>query len=68
MEIPSFKEALVNWIIETCQPFTITKTESYKVIIKAAGYYNNIIKANTFTIQVHNRVIILDKDLVILLD
>jgi hypothetical protein len=54
VEIPPFKEALVNWIIETCQPFTITETESYKVIIKAAGYYNNIIKADTLTIYIYN--------------
>jgi hypothetical protein len=68
VEIPPFKEALVNWIVETCQPFTVTETESYKVMIKAAEYHNNIVKTDTLTTRVHDRVLAPDKDLVVLLD
>ena len=37
-DTPSFEEALVNWVVETCQPFTVTETSSFKTLFKAAGF------------------------------
>ena len=37
-------------------------------MIKAARYYNNIVKADTLTTRVYDQVITLDKDLITLLD
>jgi hypothetical protein len=65
---PPFEEALVNWIVETCQPFTVTETKSYKIMMKAAGYTNNIIKAEAITRRIYDRAAIADKDLIGLLD
>ncbi|PMD23043.1 hypothetical protein NA56DRAFT_747653 [Hyaloscypha hepaticicola] len=33
-----FEEALVDWIVETCQPFTVTETQSFKTMLNTAGF------------------------------
>jgi hypothetical protein len=37
---------MVNWIIDTCQPYTITETTKFRVMIKAAGYTGRIVKGD----------------------
>jgi len=34
---PSFEEALLDWIVYTCQPFTVTETKWFKRMMKAAS-------------------------------
>lgn len=50
-----FEEALVDWIVETCQPFTVTETQSFKTMLKAAAFSQNIIKADTIKARIVSR-------------
>jgi hypothetical protein len=39
---PTFKEALINWIIYDYQAFIVTKGNWFKRMIKAASYHDFI--------------------------
>ena len=66
--IPPFNEALVNWIIKTCQLFITFKSTKFKVIICFAKYARNIIKGDIIANQVYIKVKAFKKDLISLLD
>jgi hypothetical protein len=59
---------MVDWIIDTCQPFTVTETTKFKVIIKSAGHSGKIVGADTVSNRVFERVVVSEKDLVSLLE
>lgn len=67
-KIPPFKEAIVDWVIETCQPFVVTKSASFKTMIKAAGYTGSIVKGDAIAARVTDRVATCEKSLVNLLE
>ena len=66
--IPPFNEALVNWIIKTCQPFITSKSTKFKVIIRFAKYTRNIIKEDIIANCVYIRVKAFKRDLIFLLN
>jgi len=59
---------MVNWIIDTCQPFTVTETPKFKVMIRSVGYTGKIVKGDVITDQVTQRLIISERDLLSLLE
>ena len=59
---------MVNWIIDTCQPFTITEIPKFKVIIKTAGYTGKIVKGDTIAQRIQDKFVVCKKDLISLLD
>jgi hypothetical protein len=65
---PEFEEAMVDWIIDTCQPYTITETTKFRVMIKAAGYTGKIVKGDTIAERVQDKFEASEKDLISLLD
>ena len=67
-ELPEFEEAMVDWIIKTCQPFTTSESDKFKVMIRSTGYTRSIVKGDTIASRVHNRVEVSKKDLIDLLD
>lgn len=63
-----FEEATVDWIIDTCQPYTVTETKKFRVMIKAAGYTGRIVKGDTIAERVQAKFEVSEKDLTSLLD
>ena len=67
-EQPPFEDAMVEWIIDTCQPFTVTETTKFKVMIKAVGYTGKIVKGDAISAQVYQKLKVYKKNLIALLD
>jgi hypothetical protein len=67
-ELPPFEDAIVDWIIDTCQPFTVTKSTKFKVIIKSTEHTRKIVKADTIADRVYKRLEVSKEDLIDLLD
>jgi hypothetical protein len=67
-ELPPFEDAIVEWIINTCQPFTVSKTKKFKVMIKSAGHTRKIVKADTISSRVYKKLEVCEKDLIALLE
>ena len=59
----SFEDALLNWIIYTCQPFTITESQWFLQMMKAAGCIERIPKGDTITNKLRLRVLGIEKEL-----
>ena len=67
-ELPEFKKAMVDQIIDTCQPFTVTESQKFKVMIRSVGYGGRIVKGDVITNQVAKRLVVSKKDLISLLE
>lgn len=65
---PEFEEAMVDWIIDTCQPYTVTEVKKFRAMIKAAGYTGRIVKGDTIAERVQAKSEMSEKDLTSLLD
>ena len=67
-DIPDFEDAMVEWIIDTCQPFTTSEKPKFKAMIRSTGYTGKIIGGDTITKRIHGRVEVSENDLIALLD
>lgn len=67
-ESVSFEDSMVNWVVNTFQPFTITETNSFQKIIKATGYTQKIIKGDIVTSRVYAKVEVAKANLTSLLN
>ena len=59
----SFEDALLDWIIYTCQPFTTTESDWYLRMMKAAGCTDKIPKADTISNKIYIRISIIKQEL-----
>jgi hypothetical protein len=64
----SFEDALLDWIIYTCQAFTTTESEWFIRMMKAAGCTDKIPKADAIANKIQLRMSIVEKELRDLLD
>jgi len=55
-ELPSFEEALLDWITYTCQPFTVTESKYFVRMLRASGCSHKIPKADAITNKLRARV------------
>lgn len=55
-ELPSFDEALVDWIVESNQAFTVVESDNFKRMLKAAGCTEKILSASTIAKRIQDRV------------
>ena len=67
-DIPDFKDAIINWIIDTCQLFTTSEKTKFKVIIRFIRYTKKIVKGDTIAKHILSRVKVSKNDLIALLD
>ena len=67
-DIPDFEDAMVDQIIDTCQPFTTLEKTKFKVMIRSTGYTRKIIRGDTIAKRILSRVKVSKKDLITLLD
>jgi hypothetical protein len=65
---PSFEEALLDWIVYTCQPFTVTKPTWFRRMMKAVGCTHFIPKGDAITNKLHARIAIVETELKDLLE
>lgn len=61
--VPEFNEALLDWIVDTNQPFTATEQERFRAMMEAAGTICVIPKADDITRQIHQRIDLIRSDL-----
>jgi hypothetical protein len=68
-DIPEFEDSMVDWIVDTCQLFTTSEKEKFKVMIRSAGYTGKIVGGDTIAkrIPVLGRVEVAEKDPISLL-
>lgn len=62
-----FEEAILNWIVSTCQPFTCVEQPSFKAMLRAAGFEDSIPGADTVSRRLCLRLDALDSELRILM-
>ena len=62
-----FEEALLNWIISTCQPFTYIEHPLFKAILRSAGFQDSLPSADTVSRRLGLRLDALDSELRILM-
>ena len=67
-DIPDFEGAIVDQIIDICQPFITFKTTTFRVIIRFIRYIRKIVKRDIIALRVYNQVKVFEKDLINLLD
>jgi len=67
-DIPDFEDAMVDWIVDTCQPFTTSEKTKFRVMIRSAGYTGKIVGGDTVAKRVLGRVEVSENDLIALLD
>ena len=67
-DIPDFEDAMVEWIIDTCQPFTTSEKPKFKAMIRSTGYTRKIIRGDIITKRILGRVEVSENDLIALLD
>jgi hypothetical protein len=59
---------MVDWIIDIYQPYTVTETKKFRVMIKVAGHTKKIVKGDIVAERVQAKFKISEKDLISLLD
>jgi hypothetical protein len=59
---------MVDWIVNTCQPFTVTEIPKFKVIIRSIGYTGKTVKGDAIADRVTQRLIVSERDLLSLLE
>jgi hypothetical protein len=52
----SFEQALLDWIVYDCEPFTITESKWFKRMLRASGFGGKIIGADTVKNRLMERV------------
>ena len=65
---PPFEEALLDWIVYTCQLFTVTETKQFKVMMKSGGCQYHIPGADTVSNKLYARLVKVKAKLHALLD
>ena len=65
---PPFEEALLDWIVYTCQLFTVTETKQFKVMMKSGGCQYHIPGADTVSNKLYARLVKVEAELHALLD
>ena len=58
-----FQEAVLNWIISTCQPFTCVEQPSFKAMLRSAGFQDSVPSADTISRRLCLRLDALDSEL-----
>jgi hypothetical protein len=61
------EEAVLNWIISTCQPFTCVEQPSFKAMLRSAGFQDSVPSADTISRRLCLRLDALDSELRILM-
>lgn len=65
--IPAFEPAIVNWIINTYQPFITSENKKFKVMIRSTGYTGLIIGRDIIRNHIQKKLEASEKDLITLL-
>lgn len=65
---PTFDEALIDWVAFDCQAFTVTESEWFRRMMKAAGCIAFIPKGDAIANKIHARVLTVEKNTSALLD
>ena len=66
MKFP-FEEAVLNWIVSICQPFTCVEHPSFKAMLRSAGFQDSVPNADTVSRRLCLRLDALDSELPILM-
>jgi hypothetical protein len=62
-----FEEAVLNWIVSTCQPFTCVEQPSFKAMLRSAGFQDSVPSADTVSRRLCLRLDAIDSELRILM-
>lgn len=62
-----FEEAVLDWIVSACQPFTCVEQPSYKAMLRSAGFQDSVPSADTVSRRLCLRLDALDSELRILM-